>query len=209
MVSKMKLLEPRFLVNVCDRWNKNKTDNLQAAWFNGVGYESWENVWGTWNGITPRDGEAIRRVGALLRYFGGGGYLQSPVWAPHVPTVQSDCVFASAFPKGGDTLYTLVNRVARNTSGAQLAVPLADLARYRAGALRFFDVYHGVELAPTLSTTAAAAAASTASSSGGGATATLAFEIEALGYGAVLATSAPSPALLSLLAPRHARTRAS
>ena len=55
MVSKMKLLEPRFLVNVCDRWNKNKTDNLQAAWFNGVGYETWENVWGTWNGITPRD----------------------------------------------------------------------------------------------------------------------------------------------------------
>ena len=72
-------------------------------------------------------------------------------------------------PQGGDTLYTLVNRVARNTSGAQLAVPLADFARYRAGALRFFDVYHGVELAPTLST--AAAAAST-SSSGGGATAT-------------------------------------
>ena len=81
MVSKMKLLEPRFLVNVCDRWNKNKTDNLQAAWFNGVGYESWENVWGTWNGITPRDGEAIRRVAAMLRYLGsasGGALLHRP-----------------------------------------------------------------------------------------------------------------------------------
>ena len=69
MVSKWKWLEPRFMVHVCDRWNKNKTDNLQAAFFNGVGYESWENVWGTWNGITPRDAEAIRRVGTLLRFF--------------------------------------------------------------------------------------------------------------------------------------------
>ena len=30
-----------------------------------------QNVWGTWNGITPRDGEAIRRVGAMSRFFGG------------------------------------------------------------------------------------------------------------------------------------------
>jgi type I site-specific restriction-modification system R (restriction) subunit len=42
-----------------DRWNRDKTDNLQYAFFNGVGYESWENVWGIWNGITPRDAEAL------------------------------------------------------------------------------------------------------------------------------------------------------
>ena len=39
-----------------------KTDNLQFAFFNGVGYESWENVWGIWNQITQRDAEALRRV---------------------------------------------------------------------------------------------------------------------------------------------------
>jgi hypothetical protein len=36
----------KFMVNVCDRWAKSKTQNLQAAWFNGAGYETWENVWG-------------------------------------------------------------------------------------------------------------------------------------------------------------------
>ena len=40
----------------------------QVQYFNGEGYETWENIWGVWNGITPRDGEAIRRIGTILRY---------------------------------------------------------------------------------------------------------------------------------------------
>ena len=57
------------MVNVCDRWNRDKTDDLQSAFFNGVGYESWENIWGIWNGITPRDAEAIRRIAKIERRF--------------------------------------------------------------------------------------------------------------------------------------------
>ena len=57
------------MVNVCDRWNRDKTDNLQYAFFNGVGYESWENIWGIWNQITPRDAEALRRVSKIERAF--------------------------------------------------------------------------------------------------------------------------------------------
>jgi hypothetical protein len=40
MASKLKWLEPRHMINVCDRWSRNHTDNLQAAFFNGVGFES-------------------------------------------------------------------------------------------------------------------------------------------------------------------------
>ena len=44
-VDKWKWIDPRHHTDVCDRWNKNKTNNLQAAFFNGDGYVSWENVW--------------------------------------------------------------------------------------------------------------------------------------------------------------------
>ena len=62
MVDRYKWLETRHMVNISDRWAQDKTDDLQFAFFNGVGWESWENVWGIWNGINPRDAEATRRM---------------------------------------------------------------------------------------------------------------------------------------------------
>ncbi len=39
-VDRYKWLEPRHMVNVSDRWNRNKTDDLQFAFFNGVGWKA-------------------------------------------------------------------------------------------------------------------------------------------------------------------------
>ncbi|MDR3702676.1 MAG: SUMF1/EgtB/PvdO family nonheme iron enzyme [Candidatus Sulfopaludibacter sp.] len=136
MVSRGKWLEPRHMVNVCDRWNKDKTDNLQAAFFNGVGYETWENIWGIWNGITERDAEAIRRVAKVERKF--AGYLGSADWEPHTPTIPYG-IFASKFPGGGSTLWLLVNRTVYNVVGPELEV------RSEPG-MHYFDLWHGVEL---------------------------------------------------------------
>jgi hypothetical protein len=136
MVGRAKWLEPRHMVNVCNRWAKDKTDDLQAAFFNGVGYETWENIWGIWNGITERDAEAIRRIAKIERRF--APFLISREWEPHTPTVQYG-VFAGKFPRQGRTLWTLVNRTAYNAEGPQLAVPAN---------LHYFDLWHGVELHP-------------------------------------------------------------
>ena len=31
------------MTNVCERWALDHTNALQGAWFNGVGFETWEN----------------------------------------------------------------------------------------------------------------------------------------------------------------------
>ena len=162
MISRYKWLEPRHMVNVCDRWNRDKTDNLQYAFFNGVGYESWENIWGIWNQITPRDAEALRRVAKIERAF--ASLLLSPDWEPHTPTLRHG-VFASKFPGQGQTLWTMVNRNEYDVEGPQITVPHAN-------GLHYYDVWDGEELKPEVS----------------GSTATLSFEIEAHGFGAILAT---------------------
>lgn len=128
----------RFLTNVCDRWAKSKTDNLQFAWFNGDGYESWENVWGTWNGITPYDAEAIRRIATMLRFFGRAGFLQSTDWEPHTLDVWQADVYASKWPLASknSTLWTIANRGSINTT-AGLVVQ---------GGRYYYDCYLGAEL---------------------------------------------------------------
>jgi iron(II)-dependent oxidoreductase len=160
MVSKLKWLEPRHMINVCDRWARDKTDNLQAAFFNGVGYESWENIWGIWNQITPRDAEALRRVSRIERRF--ADLLVSRDWEPHTPALQYG-VFASRFPGEGRTLWTLVNRNEYDVSGEQIEIPHREGARY-------YDAWNGQELTPRVA----------------GGSAALSFPMEERGFGAIL-----------------------
>lgn len=170
MISRGKWLETRHMVNVCDRWNRDKTDNLQAAFFNGVGYESWENIWGIWNGITERDAEAIRRVAKIERRF--AELLVSPDWEPHTPTVQYG-IFASKWPGRSQTLWTIVNRNEYNVEGRQLELPAQS-------GMHYYDVWHGVELTPVVENGKAV----------------LSFAMERNGFGAVLAQAEPADASL-------------
>jgi iron(II)-dependent oxidoreductase len=161
-VDRYKWLETRHMVNISDRWARDKNDDLQFAFFNGVGWESWENIWGIWNGITPHDAEATRRVATIERAI--APFLTSAGWEPYYPTV-SYGVFASKWPLSKATLWTIINRNEYDINGMQLAIPALDGARY-------FDLYHGVELTPKMTRE--------------GNWARLSFPIEAHGFGAVL-----------------------
>src|SRR6202035_4254026 len=84
LVDKYRWLEPLPQVNISDRWNRDKTDDLQFAFFNGEGWESWENIWGIWNGSTPRDGEATRPVATIERAV--ATFFSRKEWRPLFPT---------------------------------------------------------------------------------------------------------------------------
>ncbi len=162
-IDRYRWLETRHMVNISDRWNRSKTDDLQYAFFNGEGWESWENVWGIWNGITPRDGEATRRVATIERAI--APFLISADWEP-LYAMHRYGVYASRWPLGNETAWTIVNRNEYDIDGRQMSVPLEEGVRY-------FDLYHGAELNPERD---------------GADNATLAFPLEAHGFGAILAT---------------------
>jgi len=160
-VSKLKWLERRHMINISDRWARDKTDDLQFAFFNGIGYESWENIWGIWNQITQRDAEGLRRVATIERKF--ADLLVSPDWEPHTPVLQYG-VFASKFPGDGKALWTLINRNEYDVRGGQMRIP------HKAGT-KYYDVWHGTELSPDVQ----------------GPDAVLSFPMESNGFGAILA----------------------
>jgi formylglycine-generating enzyme required for sulfatase activity len=175
LVDKYKWLEPRHMVNISDRWNRDKTSDLQFAFFNGVGWESWENIWGIWNGITPRDAEATRRVATIERAV--APFLVSTEWEPYAPMLRYG-VFASRWPLHQQTLWTIVNRNEYDAAGQQIELEPEE-------GMRYFDLYHGIELRPDRTPDGKIG---------------LSFSIEAHGYGALLATkTSPDSAMQALV----------
>lgn len=182
-VDRFRWLESRHMVNISDRWNRSKTDDLQYAFLNGEGWESWENIWGIWNGITPRDGEATRRMGTMER--GIAPFLTSDEWEPFYP-MQFYGVYASRWPLSKETVWTIVNRNEYEIEGRQISVPARDGVRY-------FDLYHGTELKPEME----------------GSMAVLSFAVEAHGFGAILAANGnANPGIQRLMTKMRAMTAA-
>ena len=176
MVDRYKWLEPRHMVNISDRWNRDKTSDLQFAFFNGVGWESWENIWGIWNGITPRDAEATRRVATMERAL--AAFLVSAEWEPLAPMLRYG-VYASRWPLNQQTVWTIVNRNEYDVDGPQIELPTEN-------GMRYFDLYHGVELTPARTQSGRTQ---------------LSFAIEPQGYAALLATrGAPDDGIQKLIA---------
>jgi gamma-glutamyl hercynylcysteine S-oxide synthase len=167
-VSRYKWMEPRHLVHVSNRWAHDHLDDLQFAFFNGTGFESWENIWGIWNQMTPRDAEALRRIATIERAY--APLLVSPEWQPHA-YMQQYGIFASRWPTEKQTLWTIVNRNAYPVSGRQIRVSYLPNVRY-------FDLWHGVELTAVRE----------------GDAVVLSFDIEQGGFGAVLQQDASQPA---------------
>jgi formylglycine-generating enzyme required for sulfatase activity len=188
MVNKNKWMEPRHTVNITDRFTRDKTDSLQHAFFNGQGYATLENLWGFWYENTPHDAEAILRFTRIERAM--ADYLLSPEWEPHAEVLQPG-VFASRFPGASGTLWTLVNRNEYDVSGPQIEISSQS-------GMHYYDLWHGTELTPTVVNGKA----------------TLSFDLESLGYGAVLAAQKEEAVesvrkLLSYMAERSKRPLAS
>jgi formylglycine-generating enzyme required for sulfatase activity len=173
MVAKAKWIESRHMEHVSDRWARNKTDDLQYAFFNGVGYVSWENVWGIWNGITPRDAEALRRIAKLDRYFADA--LVDADWEPFYPTLRHG-VFSTLFHGKAGRLWTVINRNEYTVAGDQFEVEPDP------GVIGYFDVWNGVEVQRAAGRNS------------------IAFDIEPHGFGAVLELRSDQPDLQKFLA---------
>jgi len=132
-------------VHLANRWSQSKINYLQLGFFNGIGIETWENVWGMWNQMTDRDCHATKMVASILRKF--SSLVTSYLWTPFYKTIQEhNLIFASQWPGTENTtltLWTLINRSGKDMNGSQLEVLHNQNNKY-------YDLWHGIELHPEI-----------------------------------------------------------
>lgn len=182
-IIKLKWIEPGHMVHICNRWAQDHTNEFQYAFFNGVGFVAWENIWGIYNEMTPRAVETVKRIAKVNRFF--YKLLTGTGWEPHYPMLNNG-VFASKWAGPGSTLWTIVNRNDFNVKGVQMKVSHQEGVSY-------YDVWHGQKLVPIPE----------------GNNDALLFEIEPRGYAAILGIKDNSldSSLRSLLSEMHNLTK--
>jgi formylglycine-generating enzyme required for sulfatase activity len=178
-ISKLKWIEPSHMIHISDRWARDHTNNLQYAFFNGVGFVAWENIWSIYNEMTPRASETVKRIVKIERYF--YKLLTGTGWEPHYPMLNYG-VFASKWAGSDRSLWTIVNRNDFEVNGDQMKIPYVEGVSY-------YDLWNGCKLDPVSE----------------GNDKALSFEIEPNGFGAILAinNSLADDSLQNLLSQMH------
>ncbi len=138
-VYRNKWFERRHMQHAIDRWNSDKTPQLQSAWMNGSGILIWENVFGQWLGWNERDKSVYRTMYSIQHHFrelfSGGN------WIPLSEESLVKGVYISSWSNNDFMLRTLVNRNDIPVEGQLLKIKKDPDSRY-------FDLIAGQELYP-------------------------------------------------------------
>jgi formylglycine-generating enzyme required for sulfatase activity len=138
-VYRNKWFERCHMQHAIDRWNRDKTSQLQTAWMNGSGMMIWENVFGQWLGWNEKDKTTIRCITSIQRRY--KELFSGENWIPLYDRSSADGVYVSSWGKNDLKIRTLVNRSDREFTGELFK------AKYEPG-IRWFDLVSGEEIHP-------------------------------------------------------------
>jgi len=114
----------KHLTHICERWAMDHTDGIQHAFYKGAGFESWENVWGIWNGITERNAALLERASSILRALGDLFQGGDPDFIPHIPvTPEKSMVYSTLFQNETHKVFLFTNRNAFDAKPLELSLP--------------------------------------------------------------------------------------
>jgi formylglycine-generating enzyme required for sulfatase activity len=127
-VYRNKWFERCHMQHAIDRWNPDKTAQMQTAWMNGSGMMIWENVFGQWLGWNERDKSSYRAVHIIQKQF--PDIFSGENWTPLSQESPVKGVYVSLWEGEEIQLWTLVNRNNFPVEGILLQTELLRNTRY-------------------------------------------------------------------------------
>ena len=147
-----KWIEPRHMRWHIDRWNRDHTEEIRRAFFNGSGMLVWENIFGAYNPWRAEDRVLWRRASSILRHF--ADVLTGESWDPlvdlniHAGGKTNAPVFCNRWTGANLEVFTLLWPRQANRQGDSQKLTSSSLAfPKRAGAV-YHDLWNGIRLQP-------------------------------------------------------------
>jgi iron(II)-dependent oxidoreductase len=136
-ILKLKWVQPTHIQYQIRRWDIDRSDEIQTAFFNGSGMLIWENVFGTYNPWNQTDRQNWKKANLILHYF-KDEFTQE--FEPYYPAAQKDLYVTHWSSKGRDIF------VIRNNGVEIKNQHLLDI-RYQPDWL-YFNIWTGEQLEP-------------------------------------------------------------
>ncbi len=140
-ILKLKRIEPRHMQYQIRRWDRDRSDEIEIAFFNGSGMLVWENIFGTYNPWNLRDRQAWKKANLILRFF--ADIFAGPDNEPYYPSKNSQ-VYINHWSGAGMDLFVLANRGKALSGEALFEIPLEQQ-------MKLYDLWHGKAIEPNIS----------------------------------------------------------
>lgn len=139
-IARLKWIEPRLPLYGIRRWDRDRSEEIAAAFFNGSGIIVWENVFGTSNPWTPADRRLWKKANRILHRY---SYLiKRGQWEPFVPVLQSD-LYANSWMDEDKTLVVLIHQGKDPERKALIEIPHREGQDY-------YDLWSAERINPSL-----------------------------------------------------------
>lgn len=105
-ILKLKWLQPDFPQYLIRRWDRNRAEEIQTAFFNAAGILVWENIFGVHNPWNPHDKKNWKKANLILHHF--SDIFQKGQWEPFLPVSEPN-FYANCWSDKNQSLYIYMN----------------------------------------------------------------------------------------------------
>jgi gamma-glutamyl hercynylcysteine S-oxide synthase len=140
-ILKLKWTEPRHMQYQIRRWDRDRSNEIKIAFFNGSGMLIWENIFGTHNPWNLPDRQNWKKANLILHYF--ADIFAGPSSDPYYPSRNSQ-VYINHWSSSVADLFVLINRGEALSDEILFEIPFESQ-------MKLYDLWQGRVIEPNAS----------------------------------------------------------
>ena len=140
-ILKLKWIEPRHMQYQIRRWDRDRSNEIETAFFSGSGMLVWENIFGTYNPWNIQDRYNWKKANMILRYF--ADIFAGTGSEPYYPS-ENPQVYINHWRGSGTDIFVMANRGKPLNGETLFEIPFEPQTK-------LYDLWQGSVIEPNVS----------------------------------------------------------